>query len=156
MWGCWAEPPHGRLASHPGIYLRPGRRQSLGRQTFHPRAALGGPEARALFLAQTAADFPDEYCLMRRDGAGWHPAPALPIPPRRRLISWPPYSPQLNPVAPRGEHRRENYFGHRVWPSLAAVTDRLCQGLRHLDQQPEQVKSLSCFDWVKTLSLTVK
>ena len=114
------------------------------------------PEARALFLAQTAADFPDEYCLMQLDGAGWHPATALPISPTLRLISWPPYSPPLNPVEPRWEHRRENYFGHRLWPSLAAVTGRLCEGLRDLDQQPEQVKSLSCFDWVKTLSLTVK
>ncbi len=112
-------------------------------------------EARALFLAPTAADFPDADCLRRLDGAGWHRATTLPIPPTRRLISWPPYSPQLNPVAHRGEHRRENYFGPRGWPSLAAVTDRLCEGLGDLDQQPEQVKSLPCFDWVKTLSLTL-
>ena len=52
------------------------------------------------------------------------------------------------------EHVRENYFGNRVLPSLTAVTDLLCQGLHDLDQQPQQVKSLTCFDWIKTLSLT--
>ena len=112
-------------------------------------------EAMSLFLAQTAADFPDEYCIMLLDGAGWHRATALRVPPTLRLIPLPPYSPELNPVEHLWEHLRENYFGNRVLPSLAAVTDRLCEGLRDLDQQPEQVKSLTCFDWVNTLSLTL-
>ena len=71
------------------------------------------------------------------------------------MISVPPYSPELNPVEHLWEHLRENYFGNRVLPSLSAVTDRLCEGLRDLDQQPEQIKSLTCFDWINTLSLTL-
>ena len=111
-------------------------------------------ETMSIFLAQTALDFPDQYCLMLLDGAGWHRATALRIPPRMRLIALPSYSPELNPVEHLWDHLRENYFGNRVLPSLIAVTDLLCQGLRDLDQQPQQVQSLTCFDWIKTLYLT--
>ena len=52
------------------------------------------------------------------------------------------------------DHLRENCFGNRVFPSLRAVVDCLCQGLNDLDSQPEVVKSLTCFDWIKALHLT--
>ena len=112
-------------------------------------------EAMSLFPAQTAVDFLDEYCIMLLDGAGWHRATALRIPPMLCLISLPPYSPELNPVEHFWEHLREDYFGNRALPSLSAVTDRLCEGLRDLDQQPEQTKPVTYFDWIETLSLTL-
>ena len=108
----------------------------------------------SIFLAQTALDFPDQYGLMVPDGAVWHRATALRISPRMRLIALPSYSPELNPVEHLCDHLRENHFGDRVLPSLTAVTDLLCQGLRELDQQPQLVHSLTYFDWIKTLSLT--
>ena len=37
-------------------------------------------ETMSVFLAQTSADFPSEYCLMLLDGAGWHRAVALRVP----------------------------------------------------------------------------
>ena len=49
-------------------------------------------EALSVFLAQTSADFRGEYCLMLLDGAGWHPAVALRVPPTLRLLPLPPYS----------------------------------------------------------------
>jgi hypothetical protein len=111
-------------------------------------------ETMSIFLAQTALEFPGQYCIMLLDGAGWHRATALRIPPRMWLIPLPPYSPELNPVEHLWDHLRENYFGNQVLPSLTAVTDLLCQGLHDLDQQPQQVQSLTYFDWIKTLSLT--
>ena len=111
-------------------------------------------QAMSIFLAQTSADFPGEYCLMLLDGAGWHRAAALRVPPTLRLLHLPPYSPELNPVEHLWEHLRENSFGNRVFPSLRAVVDCLCQGFNHLDSQPEVVKSLTCFDWIKALHLT--
>ena len=111
-------------------------------------------ETMSVFLAQTALDFPGQYCIMLLDGAGWHRAKALRIPQSMRLIALPPYSRELNPVEHLWDHLRENYFGNRVLPSLTAVTDLLCQGLRDLDQQPQQFKSLTCFEWIKTLYVT--
>lgn len=44
-------------------------------------------------------------------------------PPGSGLLPLPAYSPELNPVEHIWEHLRENYFGHRVFPSLSAVVD---------------------------------
>jgi len=110
-------------------------------------------EARAVFLAPTSADFPGAYGLLL-DGAGGHRAVARRVPPPLRLLPLPPYSPELNPLDHLGDHRRENCFGNRVFPSLRAVVDCLCQGLSDLDSQPEVVKSITCFDWIKALHLT--
>lgn len=67
-------------------------------------------EALSLFLAHTAACFPNPYCRMLREGAGGHRALALRVPPPRQLVSLPPYSPELNPVEHRWDHWRENYL----------------------------------------------
>ncbi len=110
-------------------------------------------EAVSVFLAQTAADFPDDYCVMLLDGAGWHRATVLRVPSRLRLLPLPPYSPDLNPVEHVWKHLRENYFGNRVFPSLSAVVDQLWAGLHDLDQHPEVVKSMTNLDWINTLCM---
>jgi len=109
--------------------------------------------AMSVFLAQTAQEFSGEYCLMLLDGAGWHRATALQVPETLRLLRLPPYSPELNPVEHLWEYLRENYFGNHVFPSLEAVLDRLCRGLRMLDQQPQLVQSMTDFAWMKPLYL---
>ena len=106
-------------------------------------------------LAQAAADFPGEFCLMLLDGAGWHRAAAWRVPAGRRLLPLLPYRPELNPVAHIGDHLRENYFGNQVFPSLGAVVDRLGLGLKPLEQNPELLKSMTCFNWINTLHLTL-
>jgi hypothetical protein len=53
-------------------------------------------EAMAVFLAQAAADFPGEFCLMLLDGAGWHRAAAWRVPAGMRLLPLLPYRPELN------------------------------------------------------------
>jgi hypothetical protein len=111
-------------------------------------------QTMSIFLAQTAADFPGDYCVMLLDGAGWHRAAALRVPSRLRLLPLPPYSPELNPVEHVWKHLREHYFGNRVFPSLDAVVDQLCAGLRDLDRHPEVVKSTTNFDWINTLCMT--
>jgi DDE superfamily endonuclease len=55
-------------------------------------------EAMGIFLAEVAQRHGDEFILMILDGAGWHKARRLPIPANMRLVSLPPWSPQLNPA----------------------------------------------------------
>ena len=112
-------------------------------------------EALSLFLAHTAARFPNPYCLMLLDGAGWHRALALRVPPHLQLLSLPPYSPELNPVEHLWDHGRENYFDNRVFHSLQQVIQQLCRGLKTLHQQHKLVQSMTCFDWFNTLRLTL-
>jgi len=110
-------------------------------------------EAMSLFLAHTAARFPHQYCLMVLDGAGWHRALALRVPPHMQLLSLPPYSPELNPVEHLWDHLRENYLGNHVFHSLDQVVRQVCRGLKTLHQQPKLVQSMTCFDWFNTLRL---
>jgi hypothetical protein len=111
-------------------------------------------EAMSIFLEHTAQEFAGESCLMFLDGAGWHRAAALKVPPTLRLLPLPPYSPELNPAEHVWEDIRENDFRNDVFESLEAVVDRLGQGIRRLATDPEHVKSLTCFDWIKTLRMT--
>jgi hypothetical protein len=55
----------------------------------------------SLFLAHTAACFPNDHCLMLLDGAGWHTAAALQVPPNLHLLPLPPLQPRTQP---RGAH----------------------------------------------------
>mgnify|MGYP001067194567 FL=1 len=112
-------------------------------------------EAMSLFLAHTAAQFPHDHCVMLLDGAGWHTARDLQVPPSIELLPLPPYSPELNPVEHIWDHLRENHFGNRVFSSLAQVVKQLSLGLQRLHRQPQLVQSMTCFDWIKALSLTL-
>jgi hypothetical protein len=112
-------------------------------------------ETMSVFLAHTAARFPGEDCLMLLDGAGWHRAFALRVPPTIHLLPLPPYSRELNPVEHLGEYLRENYIGNHVFSSLDAVINQLGTGLHHLHTHPELVQSMACFDWLKTIPMTL-
>lgn len=107
----------------------------------------------SLFLTHVATEFPDDYCLVVLDGAGWHVANELRIPSRIKLIALPPYSPELNPTEQLWEHLREHYFGNLVFASLEDVALHLCHALRDLDAKQDQIRSMTTYEWFKTLPL---
>ena len=121
-------------------------------------AALTLPWADAqtmsTFLAHTAQEFAGQFCLMFLDGAGWHLAGDLQVPPTMRLLALPPDSPELNPVEHLWDDVRENDFRNDVFDTLQAVVDRLSQAICRLASAPAYVQSLTCFDWIKTLRMT--
>lgn len=106
-------------------------------------------ETMSLFLAHTAACFPNDHCL-RLDGAGWHTAAALQVPPTLHLQPLPPFSPELNPLEHVWDRPRENYMGNQVFSSLDAFVEQLFAGLHYLHRDHEVVRSMTCFDWIKT------
>jgi len=108
----------------------------------------------SIFLRHTAAQFPEEFCIMIMDGAGWHVAHDLVVPDNVGLIFLPAYSPELNPVEHIWEHVREYHFRNDVMPDLDAVEDRLMEGIVALIGSPELVISMTMFNWIKTLCLT--
>ena len=113
-------------------------------------------EGMSIFLMHTAKTFEGEYCIMILDGAGWHRANALRVPPSIRLLPLPPYSPELNPVEHIWAWLRDNVFKNRVFWTLDQVMDTLCHGLKSLSLMPDLVKSITCFEWLNTLSLMYK
>ena len=111
-------------------------------------------ETTSVFLEHAARQFADEFCVMLLDGAGWHRANDLRVPPNMKLLPLPPYSPELNPVEHIWDHLRENSFKNTAFDSLDDVEDTLCAGLKNLHDNPEMVRSMTSFDWINTLCLT--
>src|SRR5215203_2062405 len=77
--------------------------------------ALILPEATtatmSLFLAEFAAELPEDvHAVLVLDGAGWHGARALAVPPNITLLPLPPYSPELNPVERIWLYLRERFL----------------------------------------------
>jgi len=71
------------------------------------------------------------------------------------LLRLPPYRPELNPVGHIWDHLREDYISNRIFGSPDAVVNQVCVGLRNLHHQPDVVRPMTCFDRLKTLSLTL-
>jgi hypothetical protein len=102
----------------------------------------------SLFLAQTAAQFPDEHCVMFLDGAGWHKAHDLVVPSSMSLVPLPPYSPELNPAEHVWEYIRENEMRNLVFPDLDKVMDAVETSLHHLHGSPDLLRSMTAFPWI--------
>ena len=99
----------------------------------------------SIFLAQTAAQFPYEYCVMFLDGAGWHKAHELTVPANMKLLALPPYSPELNPAEHVWEYIRENNIRNQVFEDLDTVMNTVETSLRHLHEAPEGLRSMTAF-----------
>jgi len=111
-------------------------------------------DTMSIFLRHTAAEFPEEFCIIIMDGAGWHVAHDLVVPDTVSLVFLPAYSPELNPVEHLWEHIREYHFRNDVMPTLEAVEDRLMEAMGALLRSPELVAAMTMFSWIKTLHLT--
>ncbi len=64
-------------------------------------------KAMSVFLTEISARHPEEFILMVLDGTSWHRSETLIVPENMRLVTLPPYSPQLNPVEHLWEEIRE-------------------------------------------------
>ena len=81
-------------------------------------------------------------------GAGWHRSAALQTPTNMRLLSLPPYAPELNPVEHIWDELREKYFHNKAFDSLNALEDQLEVGLVALEKDRCRVKSIVSWDWI--------
>ena len=107
----------------------------------------------SLFLEEVSARHPDEFILMVLDGAGWHKAGALVVPANMKLLSLPPYSPQLNPVEHLWDELREKSFPNLVFHDLDALEEHLVDALAALEADRPRVKSIAGFDWLLRIPL---
>ncbi len=100
-------------------------------------------------LGQVTEEFKDYFLIIQVDGAAWHSSKDLAIPENIRLITQPAHSPELNPVEHLWESIRAHHFYNRVFDSMDAVMDKLCQGLNELISAPAQLQSMTYFPHLK-------
>ena len=101
-----------------------------------------------LFLDEVGQRHPDDHIVMVLDGAGWHASDALGPPPNMRLLSLPPYAPELNPVEQVWDELREKRFHNHVFDSLDALEDHLEVALRDFEQEPQRIRSIVAWPWI--------
>ena len=86
------------------------------------------------------------------DGAGWHGARALTVPPNITLVPLPPYSPELNPVERIWLYLRERFLSLRVFPDYRAIVDACCTAWSRLVAEPGRIRSLCNQPWITNVS----
>lgn len=149
---CWApkgiRPTAPRQIIRTFLYVYTAVCAALGKMTslILPYA---NTEMMNLFLKEVAHDFKDSFVIMVIDRAGWHVSTRLKIPENIRLLPLPPYSPELNPVEHIWEDLRENAMPNKAFKSLDQVQDALCHRLRELDHNPEHVRSMTNFPYLR-------
>ena len=83
-----------------------------------------------LFLAEFAAGLPaDVHAVLVLDGAGWHGARALAVPPNVTLVPLPPYSPELNRIEELWRHVKYEELPVRSYRALAALRTAVAEAL---------------------------
>ena len=107
-------------------------------------------EAMSLHLAEIARTVaPEAHALLVLDGAGWHHAKDLVVPPNITLLALPPYSPELNPVENVWQFLRQNRLANRLFDSYDAIVDACCEAWNTLLAIPECVASITLRDWAQ-------
>ena len=153
---CWAPPG-----------VRPTVRAQIVREYEYAYAAVSpqdgvldtlvlpevNTEAMSLFLAEVSARHATEFILMVLDGAGWHKAKHLPVPANMRLVSLPPWSPQLNPAEQVWDEVREKHFANRWFETMDQLDEQPVTALATLEAATLRAASLTGFDWITCVSL---
>ena len=101
-----------------------------------------------LFLDEVATRHPQDRIVMVLDGAGWHQSQALTPASNLRLLTLPPYSPELNPVEHLWDDLREKSFHNRVFDSIDALETHLESSLRALELDHPRVRSIVAWPWI--------
>ena len=103
----------------------------------------------SIFLEHVSESYPRHFILMLVDGAGWHISKKVKVPENIRLIKQPSHSPELNPVEHIWEEIREKHFHNKAMHSLDDVEANLCRGLVKLMHDPDRVRSMTGFPYLK-------
>lgn len=99
-----------------------------------------------VFLNNLSIEFPEDYIILVCDGATWHKANALVVPPNIRIIHIPPATPEMNPIEQIWKEIRMRGFRNEIFNTLDKVIDRLCATICSLSS--DTIKSITGRDWI--------
>ena len=98
-------------------------------------------------IAKTVAS--GAHALLILDGAGWHGAKGLAIPPNITLIKLPPYAPELNPMENVWAYLRANKLAITVFDSYDDILDKCADAWNFFANDPGRIMSITQRDWIK-------
>ena len=105
-------------------------------------------QTMAWFLAQTAAEFPNETLVIVLDRASWHTSNNLKTPPNVVLCHLPAYSPELNPVERFWQEMRR-VLKDRDFPTLKKAVDAAENFLLGCDS--DFIQSLCAYPYIREI-----
>ena len=91
----------------------------------------------------------DAHALLILDGAGWHGAKKLTVPPNITLLKLPPYAPELNPMENVWAYLRANKLAITVFDSYEAILDKCADAWNFFANDPGRITSITDRDWIK-------
>jgi transposase len=107
-------------------------------------------KAMELHLAEIAKTVaPDAHALLILDGAGWHGAKGLDIPPNITLLKLPPYAPELNPMENGWQYLRANKLAITVFDSYADILDKCAEAWNFFANDPGRITSITERKWIE-------
>ena len=105
-------------------------------------------QCMTIFLDEVSKQYPDDYILMIADNAPWHKSNGLVVPKNMEIFPLLPYTPELNPIEMIWDEIREKFFKNKLFKTLNAVTDKLCEAIVHLIDNKNIVKSITGWEWI--------
>lgn len=123
--------------------------RAAGAALVMPYANTEAMNAHLAEIARTVS--PGAHALLVLDGAGWHGAGALVVPPNITLLALPPYSPELNPIENIWQFLRQNCLANRVFDSYEAIVAACCDAWNALIAVPDRIASITSRIWAKVI-----
>ena len=100
-----------------------------------------------VFLRELSVQLHQYRVILLLDQAGWHLPGKVDTFDNIRLLPFPAYSPELNPVENFWKYVREK-LGNGFWESMDALENRLVDILHDIKFQPDPIQSLASYPWL--------
>lgn len=104
----------------------------------------------SVFLKELSENYSKDIVIIVCDRAVWHKSKDLKIPGNVIVTHIPPYTPEMNPIEQIWKQVRHMGFGNKIFGSLNAVVDNLCDTINSLTD--ELVKSITFRKWILSIS----
>ena len=99
-----------------------------------------------VYLEELSRAYSSDTILLVCDGAPWHRSKGLKIPDNIRLLSIPPYTPEMNPIEQIWKQLRSMGFKNEVFKTLNDVIDRLCTTICQFSA--DSIISITARKWI--------
>ena len=104
----------------------------------------------SIFLKELSKTYSEDIMILVCDGAAWHKSKNLEISGNIIITHIPPYTPEMNPIEQIWKQIRQMGFGNKIFRTLKAVVDRLCDTINLLTD--ELVKSITLREWIYSIA----
>jgi transposase len=120
--------------------------RGVGAAVIMPAANVEGMNEHLKELSTQVT--PSSIAVVICDGASWHErSQQLIVPDNIRLLSLPPYSPELNPMENVWDYLRQNKLCATVWDTYDDILEACKTAWNFLIDDPDRIQSIGTRDW---------